>query len=271
MKTRLFALEPAYFSRDVDVDGWYAAPVPEGATRCIWDGGLTRNVSLNTWDWGSGSPTGLFDERGTIVRASDGLLDSMPKMSLDGYLYEEDGVEYYGIISLVCSQQLLRIGSVFAQGRIFEFEPDAIYHLLMTSEGGPAYKSTAEQTNFLEDIQYRPDVETSRAHLLPFRQISNHVEGRYIVRSPYSTWTPEFTHYWLTSDYHHSTIATVQIIDHNKIVTSSGVFFCSPHQPLPKVGDDIRVYLNPLGIIIGFEEAKAPVVHRTEAVRGSTG
>lgn len=271
--SRLFTLEPAYAVDHFDYRGWYAAEIPSGGMRALWDGGLSREFPRPAWDWGASTPSGLFTSHGYVIPEEDDFLDIMPPYPLDGFIYEEDGQTCFSAFAIPHGGSLLQTGQVFTGQRFFDISPDAIFDMTMTSPRCGLWKSPSEPCTINEEVSLAATyLDLGRVHYAKYREIQSlgdlDPEGAYLIRSPYASWSPEFHFDWVTTAHAQSVAAKVlKVSDQGLVSTTAGDLTYLKPGPF-HVGDPVRVFLNHDGFVTGVEKAKLPVVQLAESVRG---
>ncbi len=104
MVTRDFLMRPhKYPKSQVDVGGWFICEYKHGL-HCFWDGGISRGELLRDIPWAhTPTPnsdrtiaTGIWSYNLAPIPATDSWLNQLPAVFLEGVIYKEDGLKYFG-------------------------------------------------------------------------------------------------------------------------------------------------------------------------------
>ncbi len=118
-KLRNFLMRPDKYHSDLhNLDGWFICEYKHGL-HCFWDGGLSRGQLVRDIPWaqdstgGSIEATGLWSYNLTpIVSISDKWTNQFPTVFLEGVIYQEDGVKYFGATASPSPQTIFKSGMI---------------------------------------------------------------------------------------------------------------------------------------------------------------
>ncbi len=104
MKTRDFLMKPQqYPNSHINLAGWFTCEYKHGL-HCFWDGGISRGELLRDIPWAhTPTPvsdrtisTGIWSYNLAPIPATDSWLNKLPAVFLEGVIYKEEGVKYFG-------------------------------------------------------------------------------------------------------------------------------------------------------------------------------
>lgn len=98
--------QPIEYTREQKVAGWFLSTLPNGIYS-FWDGGCSMGLYVREVPWANkrAKPdeisTGLWDENGDVVFASNSIIASMPPLFLSGY-FCKDGFKVLSSPPCIC-------------------------------------------------------------------------------------------------------------------------------------------------------------------------
>ncbi len=101
-----------------NLDNWFACEYKHGL-HCFWDGGLSRGQLVRDIPWACNSKDDSIIATGfwsynlmPISTLSDKWLNQFPTVFLEGVIYKEDGVQYFGATASPSPQILFKTGMI---------------------------------------------------------------------------------------------------------------------------------------------------------------
>jgi hypothetical protein len=256
---RLFLPAAAHLVAGTDLSGCFATELPETYTRVLWDGGLTRDFPRPLWDWSHDDEpaTGLFDERGYVVKADDAFLNQLPCVPLDGYLHTVDGVPHLGVFGLPSMAEFYKVGDVLGGDRIFKIEADGVFDLMTNTPVASSWRQADQGWHFTHEMFHAMASLSAPAEPCLFRQIQSEFDldhnKKYLIRHPGSTWACGFMSSWFELNTCEVCVADVYAIINGKLHTTKGTLPLECVNFEVEVGDTVVVYINDYGFITGAD------------------